>query len=317
MSKPRTRIAIVLDKSGSMASTKRQAIEGLNEQIQQAKIRAGEHDLRCSLVTFNGEVFEHLWDVPADKLMEAKVEDYIPIGGTAMRDAVGYTVQKLLNTEQPDDKDTAYLVYVISDGDTNSDMHYSQAALKELTESCQATGRWTFTYMGHDPKYMEKLSRDTGVPLSNMAVWSNRDSVRTRGAFQHQNKRMNKFLDERATGKLQACDYASDSVGCLADFTSDEDGKVADTGAPAAVPTQQPVYTPLKLEDLLGKLPKYENVAVQHVSYSGESLFANTVGVKWTHEATSDLESQHGMSVNACSMGAPEPVKWSNTSRRP
>jgi uncharacterized protein with von Willebrand factor type A (vWA) domain len=35
--RPKTRMAIILDRSGSMAGTKKQAIDGLNEQIQQAK----------------------------------------------------------------------------------------------------------------------------------------------------------------------------------------------------------------------------------------------------------------------------------------
>ena len=176
--KPKTRMAVILDKSGSMATTKSQAVEGLNEQIQQAREHAKEHDLRCSLVTFNGEVFEHLWDVPAEKLIEAKPEDYNPNGSTAWLDAVGYTIQKLLSTEGPEDAETAYLVYVISDGQTNADMHYNGEALKELIEGCMATKRWTITYMGHNARYLQEVARQTGVPLTNCAAWSNKSACR-------------------------------------------------------------------------------------------------------------------------------------------
>jgi hypothetical protein len=92
---------------------------------------------------------------PAGDLKEAKVEDFNPNGSTAMRDAMGYTVQKLLDT---DDGNTAYLVYVISDGQTNADSHYvprfneatgqTEDVLKDLLTGVQATGRWTITYMG-------------------------------------------------------------------------------------------------------------------------------------------------------------------------
>ena len=100
-----THVAILLDKSGSMAKTKEQAIVGFNEQIQQIKENAKDQDIRTYLITFNASVFEHVWGEPAEKLTEASAEDYIPSGGTAMRDAIGYTLQKLLDTTDPKESD--------------------------------------------------------------------------------------------------------------------------------------------------------------------------------------------------------------------
>lgn len=275
--KLKTRMAIILDRSGSMASTKAQVIQGLNEQIQQAKEDSKDHDLLCSLVTFNGEVYEHLWDVPADKLVEAKAEDYNPFGSTACMDALGYTVHKLIETAPEDDKDVAYIVYVISDGQTNADHHFNPDSLKELVGGCQATKRWTFTFMGHDAGYLKNLARQTGVPLSNMAVWSNKDESRTKNAFQHQNRRQKKFFDDRKVGKMASAGYASESLNCVADFTEEAKDMLAKVSGTVDASIDANEFH--DLGKLLENMPKYET----HTWGESESLslFGQTNKVSW------------------------------------
>lgn len=54
-------VLMVVDKSGSMAGTTNQTIQGYNEYIQQFKEDAKDMDIRVSMISFNGEVFEHFW----------------------------------------------------------------------------------------------------------------------------------------------------------------------------------------------------------------------------------------------------------------
>ena len=150
-------VAIVLDKSGSMWKTREAAIIGYNEQVQQLKINEDDLETEVCLVTFNGQVFEHLWCVPTDDLTEIGDDDYKPLGATALRDAMGYTIKKLMDTTDYEDENNAYLVIAISDGDTMSDKHYSVGALKELIEGCQATKQWTFTHMGCNENYLKEM----------------------------------------------------------------------------------------------------------------------------------------------------------------
>ena len=70
-----THVAILLDKSGSMGnpevygdvqranSIRDAAIVGFNEQIQEIQENAKSQDIRTYLVTFNSEVFEHVWGI--------------------------------------------------------------------------------------------------------------------------------------------------------------------------------------------------------------------------------------------------------------
>lgn len=275
--KCKTYVAIILDRSGSMASTKAATINGFNEQVQQLKEDSKSQEIYCSLVTFNGEVFEHLWNVPAENLTEANADDYQPSGATAMRDAIGYTVQKLLNTTDHNDPNTAYLIITISDGDTNQDKYYNVSALRELSESCQATKRWTFTYVGCDEKYLREIARQTATPIANMAAWSNKDKNHTELGLKNATIRQRKYFTERGMGQVSTSNYACDQDS-VADYTSAD--LVESTPAPVLINQDELINAnKLDLKSILDHGPKY--FAQASINYNGEALFANSQQVRW------------------------------------
>ncbi len=259
-SKVKTHVAIILDKSGSMASTKSAAIQGYNEQVQQLKENAKNgQEILVSLVTFNGNVFEHMWEVSADKLQEANADSYQPLGATAMRDAVGFTVQKLLDTTNAEEENTAYLVVVISDGETNSDNYFKVKTinesgkvievnpLRELVEKCQKTGKWTFTYMGCSESYLKIISEETAIPIANMAAWSNATKGHTLGAMKSAIKRSATYFDDRSKGVTSKLNFYEESGVACADFSACVDdtdnlpintgGSGPDLGKPKPIPS--------------------------------------------------------------------------------
>ena len=169
-SKNKTYVAIVLDRSGSMKfpiELKEKTVIGYNEQVQQIKANATEGEYFVSLVTFNGEVYEHVWNAPAEDLKESTMESYKPGGATALLDAEGYVIDKLLKTTDPTDENNAYLVIVITDGHENSSIHFSADKLKSMKGDLS---NWTFTYMGCDKDSIEKLARSTGTAVANCLV---------------------------------------------------------------------------------------------------------------------------------------------------
>lgn len=221
--KPKTYVSIILDKSGSMESTKAQTIQGYNEQVQQMKLNSKEQDIFCSLITFSGDVFEHLWSEPAEKLTEITDADYAPEGSTAMRDAIGYTVKKLMETTDTKDPNVAYLVVIISDGEENSSKHYSVGSLKELIESMQKTGKWTFTYMGCSGDYLKKVAEQTSIPIANMAVFSNATPAKAKFAYKRSNAKLSDYYGIRAKGAVACANVFSTDSNNFADFSQEID----------------------------------------------------------------------------------------------
>jgi len=229
--KPVTHAVLILDQSGSMQDTKAAAVQNYNEQIQQAKLNSKDQNIFCSLITFNGDVFEHIWCEPAENLNEATETDYITEGATAMRDAIGYTVKKLLETTDHKDENISYLVVIVSDGEENSSKYFKRLSysdisagkkdeLKSLMEEVQKTKRWTFTYMGCDDAYIKKVSEETAIPIANCAKWSNATlAMATKGLYQNKVK-LEKFYACRSAGLTASDNVYSDDVHCLADFTA-------------------------------------------------------------------------------------------------
>lgn len=213
--KQKTHVVVVLDQSGSMWKTKSSTINGYNEQVQQAKEDAEDQDILFSLITFNGNVKEHLWNVPVTEVQEANEQDLQTQGSTALFDALGYTIQKLLDTTDTEDENTAYLICVITDGEENTSKHYNANSIKELIESVQSTGKWTISYMGCDGNYLKEVARRTSVPVANCAVWSNSNKQNTEFAFSELKGKFGNYFRNRSKGVL-----------CSANFHSSESGKV-------------------------------------------------------------------------------------------
>lgn len=270
--KVKTHVAIILDKSGSMASTKSAAIAGFNEQVQQMKINAQTQDILCSLVTFNGEVFEHLWNVPVEKLEEASESDFMPCGSTAMMDAVGYVTQKLIDTTDYNDPDTAYLIITISDGETNADRHYDKKILKELVQKCESSNKWTYTYMGCGKEYLEKVAEMTGTSVSNMAAWDNSNSESVKKSFRNSVARSGKYFSERELGSFSTKGFASDN-DAVADYS------VGLASSEVNLNSMVSQAKEAKFDEIQSKIPKY--VATESPVYTGGSLLRNAAAVKW------------------------------------
>jgi uncharacterized protein YegL len=215
--KPRTHVVLILDQSGSMSSIRDTAVTCYNELVQQAQMNSKDQDILVSLLTFNGDCYEHLWAVPANDLRQSTADGYACEGGTALNDALGYAVKKLLAGPDAEDKNTSFLVQVVTDGEENSSRHFpaSERTLRDLVAGVQETGRWTFTFMGCSVSYLEKLAQQMAVPAANMA------------AFAHNNAAMGmcsnkvgtqKYFNARAGGQSASPQVYGSVAGQAADF---------------------------------------------------------------------------------------------------
>ncbi len=167
----KTRIAIVLDRSTSMFTIRKEAVQMFNSQVASIKSNGVDQDTRVSLFTFSTIADEPtLFNVPAAELVELKESDYIPNGWTAMYDGIGLAIDRLSALKEATDKDCAFLVVVITDGEENHSTKFNGFTIGDRIKLLQSTGKWTFTFMGANVD-VEKMSQTLHIPKGNTISW--------------------------------------------------------------------------------------------------------------------------------------------------
>jgi len=191
---------LVVDKSGSMSNIRQQVVTTINERIQQAKQNSQDGDeVTVNIITFDGNVYENTWGTKAIDVPEATTGDYNPNGGTALYDAIGYTLKKIEKTCQ--DPEVKHLVVVITDGEDTSSTHFGDTTkLKNLITEHQNGGRVTVSYVGCDAKKVMKESEKLGIPASNCAAWNNSNTRMTEAAFKNLNSKLYTYYDNTKNG---------------------------------------------------------------------------------------------------------------------
>ncbi len=214
----KTYVAIVLDRSGSMKSVKSQTVKGYNEQVK-VLLEDADNDSEtfASLVTFSGNVSEEFFNAPIEILREMHESQFNPDGWTAMRDAVGYTINKLCEETDPSDEFNNYLVIVISDGEENRSRFWDATRLSTKINELQSTNRWTFTYIGANQNLAEVGS--LGFKQSNMISYRS-DARGTTTAFSTNANQLKKWLNTKSPDKTENYFEGAKSVDELSKQTS-------------------------------------------------------------------------------------------------
>ena len=138
------RIVLILDASGSMQSQKSDVIGGINETIlQQRKLNSSENPhIKFNVVQFNDSVAS-----PTESTLDVAAfltnEDYVTRGGTALFDAIGFTIE-LYKAE----RNVVFLV--MTDGQENSSRNFTHSQVTNLINTMIESNNWNFVYLSED-----------------------------------------------------------------------------------------------------------------------------------------------------------------------
>lgn len=149
MKKGLTELVFILDRSGSMHGLQSDTIGGFNGMLEKQKKKDGEANV--TTVLFN-DVYEIVHDhFPIGMVQPLTEKDYEAFGFTALLDAVGKTIQKMVNIQRhlPKHARAEKVIFVImTDGMENSSRKYSYEKVKKMIEKQKEKHGWEFMFLG-------------------------------------------------------------------------------------------------------------------------------------------------------------------------
>lgn len=194
------RIAIVLDRSSSMAAIRKETVAALNANVATIKASADREGQAASisLYTFNDKAKLEQFNIPADKFQPWELSDYQTSGMTALFDGVGMAIQEFEAMPDADEENVSFVVIAITDGEENASS-LKASALKQLVRKCETTDRWTFAFLV-PPGNATKFAPQFGLNSGNVQEWSN-TSAGAKKAEEQTSGALDNYFRARSSGQ--------------------------------------------------------------------------------------------------------------------
>lgn len=149
MKKGGTEIIFILDMSGSMEGLEKDTIGGFNALIAKQKRETGE--AKVTTVLFNDQ-YELLHDrIALSGVAPLTDKEYVVGGSTALLDAIGSTIQKLVNVQKrtSEEQQAEKVMFVITtDGQENASSEYDYRKIKTMISRQKEKYGWEFIFLG-------------------------------------------------------------------------------------------------------------------------------------------------------------------------
>lgn len=145
----KTEIVFILDKSGSMAGLEADTIGGYNAMLKKQKKAEGE-----AIVTT--VLFDHGYELLHDRINVRGIspiteKDYQVGGTTALLDAIGFTIQKIVNVQKKtsESEQAEKVLFVITtDGMENASREFTTDKIKKMVQYQKEKFGWEFLFLG-------------------------------------------------------------------------------------------------------------------------------------------------------------------------
>lgn len=144
-----TEIVFILDRSGSMSGLESDTIGGFNSMLNKQRIENGEANVTTVLFDHEIEMLHKRIDIKEIQDMTSK--DYYVKGCTALLDAIGYSINYMVNTQKyakEDERAENVLFIITTDGYENSSKEYSDKKIKEMIDYQKEKYNWNFLFLG-------------------------------------------------------------------------------------------------------------------------------------------------------------------------
>ena len=160
MKKGLTELVFILDKSGSMGGLETDTIGGYNYMLAKQQTIDGECHITTVLFDNNYELLHDRIDIKAVSPITEK--EYQVGGSTALLDAIGMTVHKIIKVQKQTAADyqaEKVMFVIITDGEENSSREYSAEQIKHMIEYQKSRYGWEFIFLGANIDAVETAGR--------------------------------------------------------------------------------------------------------------------------------------------------------------
>ncbi|HHW31107.1 MAG TPA: VWA domain-containing protein [Clostridiaceae bacterium] len=149
MKKGLTELVFILDRSGSMSGLESDTIGGFNGMLEKQRKESGE-----AIVTT--VLFDDRYELLHDRINIRGIapitdKEYYVRGSTALLDAVGRTINKIINVQKhtaEDERAEHVMFVIITDGMENASREYSYEKVRQMIEHQKNKYGWEFIFLG-------------------------------------------------------------------------------------------------------------------------------------------------------------------------
>lgn len=158
-----TELVFILDKSGSMSGLEADTIGGFNAMLEKQKLANDPCLITTALFDNHYELLHDRTDIRAVQPITNK--EYYVGGSTALLDALGRTIHKVINAHKHMAKEfrpNKVLFVVITDGEENASREYGLEAIRQLIKTQRDKWGWEFIFLGANIDAV-KTAADYGI----------------------------------------------------------------------------------------------------------------------------------------------------------
>lgn len=149
MKKGLTELVFILDRSGSMRGLESDTIGGYDAMLEKQKKEPGEAIITTVLFDDRYEVLHDRIDIRGIESMSDR--EYFVRGSTALLDAVGITINRIVNVQKhtAEDEHAEHILFVIiTDGMENASREFSYKKVRSMIEHQKSKYGWEFIFLG-------------------------------------------------------------------------------------------------------------------------------------------------------------------------
>ena len=144
-----TELVFILDRSGSMAGLEADTIGGYNAMLKKQQKASGEAIVTTVLFDHQYELLHDRINVKGISLLTEK--DYEVGGTTALLDAIGFTIQKIVNVQRRtrmEEQAEKVLFVITTDGMENASREFTAEKIRKMVHHQKEHYGWGFLFLG-------------------------------------------------------------------------------------------------------------------------------------------------------------------------